>query len=85
MAVALTVPKVGPTELLDADRHGDTGEHRRSPEWRSIPAQVTGSFANQTVDIKELVLSGPDRESQRRRHARSWRDRRVEAAVTTSP
>ena len=32
--------------------------------------QAAGSFANQTVDIKELVLSGPGRESQRRRHAR---------------
>ena len=59
MAVALTVPKVGPTELLDVS--GTATLANSTIAGMAIDAgQVTGSFANRTADIKELVLTGPD-------------------------
>ena len=59
MAVALTVPKVGPTELLDLA--GTATLEKSTIAGMPIDSgQAAGSFANQTVDIKELVLSGPD-------------------------
>ncbi len=59
MAVALTVPKVGPTELLDLA--GTATLEKSTIAGMAIDSgQAAGSFANQTVDIKELVLSGPD-------------------------
>ena len=59
MAVALTVPKVGPTELLDVS--GTATLTKSTIAGMAIDsAQVTGSFANDTADIKELILTGPD-------------------------
>ena len=86
MAVALTVPKVGPTELLDVS--GTATLEKSTIAGMAIDSgQATGSFANQTADIKELVLTGPDRESQCRRHARASatpanRSSRYDVAVT---
>ena len=59
MAVTLTLPKVGPTELGDV---GGTATLAKSTlAGVAIDSgQVTGSFANDTADIKELVLTGPD-------------------------
>ena len=59
MAVALTVPKVGPTELLDLT--GTATLEKSTIAGMAIDSgQAAGSFANQTADIKELVLTGPD-------------------------
>ena len=59
MAVALTVPKVGRTELLDVNGSATLG--KSTIAGMAIDSgQVTGSFANQTADIKELILTGPD-------------------------
>jgi hypothetical protein len=59
MAVALTVPKVGPTELLDIN--GTATLKESTIAGMAIDSgQAAGSFANRTVDIKELVLTGPD-------------------------
>jgi hypothetical protein len=59
MAVALTVPKVGPTELLDVN--GTATLQKSTIAGMAIDSgQATGSFANNTADIKELVLTGPD-------------------------
>ena len=59
MSVALTVPKVGPTELLDLA--GTATLEKSTIAGMAIDSgQAAGSFANQTIDIKELVLSGPD-------------------------
>ncbi len=59
MSVALTVPKVGSTELVEV-----TGKTTLAPSTIAGIAidsgQATGSFANQTADIKELVLTGTD-------------------------
>ena len=59
MTVALTVPKVGSTELLDLNGTA-TLENSAIAGMPIDAGQVAGSFANQTADIKELVLSGPD-------------------------
>jgi autotransporter translocation and assembly factor TamB len=59
MAVALTVPKVGPTELLDVS--GTATLKQSTIAGMAIDSgQATGSFANRTVDIKEFLLTGPD-------------------------
>lgn len=59
MAVALTVPKVGPTELLDVT--GTATLKESTIAGMAIDSgQASGSFANRTMDIKELILSGPD-------------------------
>jgi translocation and assembly module TamB len=59
MAVALTIPEVGPTEFLDVN--GTATLKRSTIAGMAIDSgQVTGSFANRTVDIKELILTGPD-------------------------
>ena len=80
MAVALTVPKAGPTELV---------ETWAAPRpWPSTIAgmaidsgQATGSFANDTADIKELVLTGPDMKRERRRHVCARRLGRIEVRL----
>ena len=59
MVVALTVPKVGSTELLDLNGTA-TLEKSTIAGLPVDSGQVAGSFANQTAEIKELVLSGPD-------------------------
>ncbi len=59
MAVALTVPKVGPTALLDLA--GTATLEKSTIAGMPIDSgHAAGSFSNQTVEIKELVLSGPD-------------------------
>ncbi|HEX6163364.1 MAG TPA: translocation/assembly module TamB domain-containing protein, partial [Vicinamibacterales bacterium] len=59
MAVALTVPKVGQTELLDLN--GSATLAKSTIAGMAIDSgQITGSFANQTAHIKELMLTGPD-------------------------
>ena len=59
MAVALTIPEVGPTEFLDVN--GTATLKRSTIAGMAIDSgQATGSFANRTVDIKELILTGPD-------------------------
>ncbi len=59
MAIALTVPEVGPTELLEVN--GTTRLESSTIAGVTIESgQAAGSFANQTAEIKELVLSGPD-------------------------
>ncbi len=59
MAVALTVPKVGPTELLNVN--GTAVLKESTIAGMAIDSgQATGSFANQVADIKELALTGPD-------------------------
>ena len=59
MSVALTVPKVGATELLDVN--GTAALKESTIAGMSIDTgQVDGSFANRTANIKELVLTGPD-------------------------
>ena len=80
MAVALTVPKVGPTELLDVTGSA-TLENSTIAGMAVDSGQVTGSFASQTADIKELILTGPDLESDRCGHARARRERGIEARL----
>jgi len=59
MSVALTVPKVGPTELLDLN--GTASLKESTIAGIAIETgQVTGSFANDTADLKELELTGVD-------------------------
>jgi hypothetical protein len=59
MAVALTVPKAGPTELLNVS--GTTALTKSTIAGMAIESgQATGSFVNDTAEIKELVLEGPD-------------------------
>jgi hypothetical protein len=59
MSVALTVPKVGPTELLDLN--GTASLKESTIAGIAIEkGQVSGSFADSTADIKELELTGPD-------------------------
>ena len=59
MAVALTVPKVGRTELLDVN--GSATLDKSTIAGMAIDTgQVTASFANDTAHIKELALAGPD-------------------------
>jgi hypothetical protein len=59
MAVALTVPKIGPTELLHVS--GTATLDKSTVAGMAIDTgQFTGSFADQVVDIKELALTGPD-------------------------
>jgi autotransporter translocation and assembly factor TamB len=59
MAVSLTVPKVGPTELLDVS--GTAVLKESTIAGVAIDSgQAAGSFANDVADIKELVLTGPD-------------------------
>ncbi|MEO5742170.1 MAG: translocation/assembly module TamB domain-containing protein, partial [Vicinamibacterales bacterium] len=59
MAVALNVPKVGPTELLEVN--GTATLNKSTIAGMPIDSgQATGSFANDTADIKELALTGPD-------------------------
>ncbi|HUP40633.1 MAG TPA: translocation/assembly module TamB domain-containing protein, partial [Vicinamibacterales bacterium] len=59
MAVALTVPKVGSTELLHVS--GTAALKDSTIAGMAInTGQFTGSFADQVVDIKELGLTGPD-------------------------
>jgi autotransporter translocation and assembly factor TamB len=59
MAVALTVPKVGRTQLLDVN--GSATLEKSTIAGMAIDSgQVTGSFADDTAHIKELTLTGPD-------------------------
>ena len=59
MTIALTVPEVGPTELLEVN--GTTRLESSTIAGVTIESgQAAGSFANQTAVIKELALSGPD-------------------------
>jgi hypothetical protein len=59
MAVALTVPKVGSTELLSVS--GTAALKDSTIAGMAVDTgQFTGSFADQVVDIKELGLTGPD-------------------------
>ena len=59
MAVALTIPKVGSTELLHVS--GTAALKDSTIAGMEIDTgQFTGSFADQVVDIKELGLTGPD-------------------------
>jgi hypothetical protein len=59
MAVALTIPEEGPTELLEVT--GKTTLESSSIGGLAIESgQAAGSFSNRTADIKELVLTGPD-------------------------
>jgi autotransporter translocation and assembly factor TamB len=59
MAVALTVPKAGATELLEVS--GNAALKESTIAGVAIESgQATGSFANDTAEIKELVLTGPD-------------------------
>jgi hypothetical protein len=59
VAVALTVPKVGPTEFLNVS--GSAALKDSTIAGMTIESgQAAGSFANNTADIKELALSGPD-------------------------
>ena len=59
MAVALTVPKTGPTELLDVN--GTATLKSSVIAGMAIESgQATGAYGNDTADIKELVLTGPD-------------------------
>ncbi|RPI52516.1 MAG: hypothetical protein EHM55_16330, partial [Acidobacteria bacterium] len=59
MGVRLTIPETGPTELLEL-----TGTTTLAPSTiAGMPidsGQATGSFADRTADIKELILTGPD-------------------------
>ena len=84
MAVALTVPKVGPTELLNVS--GTAALKKSTIAGMAIDSgQVTGSFANEIANIKELVAHGPGRDSQRRGHARARRHAENRSSRTTSP
>jgi autotransporter translocation and assembly factor TamB len=59
MAVALTVPKAGPTELLNVS--GTTALTKSTIAGMAIDSgQATGSFAGDSANITELVLAGPD-------------------------
>ena len=59
MAVHLTVPKVGSTEILNVS--GTAALNKSTIAGMAIDTgQATGSFANQVVNIKELALMGPD-------------------------
>ncbi len=59
MAVALTVPKIGRTELLNVS--GTTTLAKSTIAGLAIDSgQATGSFANNVAEIEQLVLSGPD-------------------------
>ena len=59
MSVRVTIPETGPTELLEL-----TGTTTLGPSTIAGMAidsgQATGSFADRTADIKQLVLTGPD-------------------------
>ena len=59
MAVALTVPKAGPTELLNVS--GTATLTKSTIAGMAIDSgQAAGSFGNDLANIKELVLAGPD-------------------------
>jgi autotransporter translocation and assembly factor TamB len=59
MSVGLTVPKVGPVELLEAI--GTTTLTPSTIGGLAIDsAQVTAAYANQTADIKQMVVTGRD-------------------------
>jgi autotransporter translocation and assembly factor TamB len=59
MAVALTIPKVGSTELLHVS--GTASLKDSTIAGMAVDTgQFTGSFADRVVDIKELGLTGPD-------------------------
>lgn len=59
MGVALTIPKVGPVELESVS--GTTTLTSSSIAGMAIDnGQVSGTFANRTADIKQLVLTGPN-------------------------
>lgn len=59
MAVALAIPKAGPTELLDVSGTATLADSTIAG-MAIDSGQATGSFANRVVDIKELILTGPD-------------------------
>ena len=76
MAVALALPKSGPVELLEAS--GTTALTSSTLAGTAIDsAQVSGSFASQLADIKELTLTGPDVKASLAGTLRHRRDRRV--------
>ena len=59
MSVALTVPEVGATELLEVN--GSANLVKSTIAGMAIDSgQATGAFSGNTADIKELVLTGPD-------------------------
>lgn len=59
MSVSLAIPKVGPVEILDTN--GTTTLTASTVAGLAIDsAQVTGAFANNTADIKQLIVTGPD-------------------------
>ena len=63
MAVALAVPKDGPVELLEVS--GTTTLSASTIAGMAVDSgHVTGSFADRTADVKELLLSGPDVEAK---------------------
>jgi autotransporter translocation and assembly factor TamB len=59
MSVALSIPKAGPVEFLEA-----SGTTTLTPSTVAgvvvDSAQVTASFANRIAEIKELMVTGPD-------------------------
>jgi hypothetical protein len=59
MGVALTIPKVGPVALEEID--GSTTLTSSTIAGMAIDSgQVSGAFANSTVEVRELILTGPD-------------------------
>ena len=59
MSVGLAIPKVGPVELLEVG--GTTTLTPSTLAGLTVDsAQVTGSFANQIAEIKELAVTGRD-------------------------
>jgi autotransporter translocation and assembly factor TamB len=59
MAVSLTVPNEGPTELLNVS--GTATIQPSTVAGLAIESgQVTGSYAGEIADIKELVITGPE-------------------------
>jgi len=59
MTVALTVPNVGVTEIVEAD--GTTKIEKSTIAGVTIESgEATASFAHETIDIKALALEGPD-------------------------
>ncbi len=59
MVVSLAIPKVGPVALLDTN--GTTTLTASTIAGMAVDsAQVIGAFKNNTADIKQLIVTGPD-------------------------
>jgi len=59
MRVSLAIPKVGPVEILDTN--GTTSLTASTVAGMAIDsAQVIGAFANDTADITQFIVTGPD-------------------------